>query len=71
MCFCCCCISFLKGGYTLFQLYYFFATLIFNGKQAKVRVLFRKTSGMRNCYLENFIKTDKMKCLRTISDSKI
>ena len=45
MCFCRCCIIFLKGAYTLFLLYYFFATLIFNGKQAKVKVVFRKTSG--------------------------
>ena len=45
MCFCRCCIIFLKGAYTLFLLYYFFATLIFNGKQAKVKVVFRKTNG--------------------------
>ena len=51
--FFCCCISFLKGAYTLFRFYYLFATLIFNGRQAKAKVLFRKTSGMHNCYLEN------------------
>ena len=45
--------KFLKGAYTLFLLFYFFATLIFYGKLAKVKVLFRKTSGMRNCYLKN------------------
>ena len=28
MCFCCCFISVFKGAYTLFLLYYFFATLI-------------------------------------------
>ena len=53
MCFCCCHISSLKGVYTHCLLYYFFATLIFNGWWAKAKVVFRKTSGICNCYLEN------------------
>ena len=35
--------------YKFFLLYYFFAVLIYDGRQAKAKVLFRKMSGMRNC----------------------
>ena len=53
LCFWCCCISFLKGSYTFFLLYYFLANLTFNGRRAKAKVPFRKTSWMRKCYLKN------------------
>ena len=36
-----------------FLFYYFFATLIFNGRLVKAKGLFRKRNGMRNCCLEN------------------
>ena len=52
MSFCYCCISFLKGAYTPFLLYFFFETLIFNGRRVKAKVIFRKTIGMRNCFIK-------------------
>ena len=46
-------VVFALGAYTLFLFYYSFATLVFNGRRAKAKVLFRKTNGMCNCHLEN------------------
>ena len=49
--------QFWKGADTLFLLNYFSATLIFNWRWAIAKVLFRKTSGIHTCCLENsFVK---------------
>ena len=38
-------------------LHYLLTTLIFTGRREKAKVLFRKTGGMRNYYLESsFVK---------------
>ena len=44
------------GAYMLFLFYYFFASLIFNRRQAKAKVFFRKTNGMRNSYLKKSLQ---------------
>ena len=81
MCFCCCFISVFKGAYTLFLLYYFFN---FNGKQGNVKyfsekrvrwcyekIVISKTALQKFFLVQYFMKTDQMKPLWTISDSKI
>ena len=52
MCLCCCCISFLKGPYTLFLLY-ISLWLNFSWKAGKSQSASQKKSWVRNCYFDD------------------